>query len=224
MSVVCIGGRSGTTARRGAARRALVRVEAEAADPCFLARFRRHGTFLLVRTSLPLLVGVLGLLALHVSCGGKELGVASSAGTGDDASGEPEGSGSSSDSGEDSPSTEDSSPSDGSLPDVALPDSPVVTTDAGEGDVASSCMAGPSSTSGSSDGACAISATETCGDTTYHADCKCPPGGSMAMGTCSCSQMSGSSGGGSSGMPYGGCASSCASPNAVWMACGFPIP
>jgi hypothetical protein len=149
-------------------------------------------------------------LALSVSslAGGKQLGGETEAGSGECSIGcspaPPE------DGGEDSSPSTDSSVG----PNEASPTEASPPEDGGRAPV--TCLGGPSSGGGGSDGSCEISASETCSDgTTYTMQCNCP----QAM--CSCTQMSATIGS-SSTIPYDGCASGCTSLADALAACGFP--
>ena len=108
--------------------------------------------------------------------------------------------------------------------DAPLPPDSAPPTDA-EPDAPAMCTSGPSSIGGGSGGGCSTNVTETCTNgVTYSADCKCANTGLGTKGTCSCSQMSGSSGAGSTGLVYDGCSSMCSDTSAAWGACSFPSP
>lgn len=81
------------------------------------------------------------------------------------------------------------------------------------------CKQGPSGGSGGG-GSCEIQMTETCSDgSQYSVDCQCQAG--SAMGTCSCAETNGMSGGSSGGSSFGGCPV-CPPPGEAWKVCGFP--
>ena len=81
------------------------------------------------------------------------------------------------------------------------------------------CNQGPSGGSGGG-GSCEIQLTENCSDgSQYSVDCQCQAG--SAMGTCSCAETNGMSGGSSGGSSFGGCPV-CPPPGEAWTICGFP--
>ena len=81
------------------------------------------------------------------------------------------------------------------------------------------CNQGPSAGSSSS-GGCEIQMTENCSDgSQYSVDCQCQAG--SAMGTCSCAETNGMSGGSGGGTSFGGCPV-CPPPGEAWKLCGFP--
>jgi hypothetical protein len=151
-------------------------------------------------------LAVLGFLPHVVGCGGE----LSSVGSGADGS-------------------DASVASDSSAEDAGTPDAPRTATDAmttSDAELEASLTCSSTSSVGDSSGTCLASVTETCSDgTTYIADCSCP------RATCSCFEMNGASGGGTGGLPYGGCPIPCGddvmSPTAATdalRACGYPVP
>jgi hypothetical protein len=194
-----------------------------------------------MRSSLTWVLGAVGAVGLAWACGGKQLGtytgdgglggsdsstedvvasqdVEREASTQDTASEDsPDGCGGCIDTGtEDDASQDDASEDDASEDDAS-------EDDASEDDVTDggfdggSCVPGTSSIS-TSGGSCSVMVSETCGGTTYQASCSCP------AATCSCSEMTGGSGSGTTGLHYSGCSSSCGNEMFAWTACGFPIP
>jgi hypothetical protein len=204
-----------------------------------VASAARPDTMGAMRNFLTVALGAVSAVGLAWACGGKQLGTAGG-GLGDSGSvtedvsatqdvaretstpdteteDSSDGCGGCIDSGTEDDASEDDASEDDASEDDASED------DASEDDVTDggfeggSCAAGPGSVT-SSGGSCSVMVSEKCGGTTYQASCSCP------AATCSCSQMSGGTGSGTTGLHYSGCSSSCGDESFAWTACGFPIP
>jgi hypothetical protein len=177
-----------------------------------------------MRISLRLALGALGALGVLAACGGKVIEIGADGGFDsstedvgpvEDVISHPEEASSEDVVGEDA--SEDDASEDASEDDTGTGTEGGSGTPEGGSD-GSSCMAGSGTVSVGSNGSCSVSLSETCGGTSYSVSCSCP------AATCSCTEMSSGTGGGSTGLSYDGCASTCGDSRYAWIACGFPIP